>query len=443
MLSLNFYLVRKSSLFKLDKAILAYIFAIFFVDFYDTSLYIGYAIYLHSVVFPGLNIYEATIKFAIIFALVQIFKISGFILYSYVMPYQRKLVYFPLVLFIISSIGLAFFWVFGTINEKTIYLFLALRLLQALAIGAEICFTLKITNTIALSEHTKAAMYYFILFAGECGIFVSVFINRYLLSHGITIEEFMNAWRVQLLFSALLALVSVYLKQRHVHKYIYNSFSQKVFFTTVARYWKLILIRSGIGAYSFLLIVIVIMRTPHILELDYGWSHAAINKILLVVTIVGFLGTNLAYFLSKYFEPFKLILVAYLSHMVLNCYFYYVNALDNDITYAMWIIVTGFFYGVFLRLTPIFLNSVNDFKNRNRLIGRYISYFVVYTICSAIVVLSLDFMHYIHHIIHHDGNLVRVPILFILICNLIGIISILIYRPYHQINYNHKWDFKS
>ncbi|MDD3267450.1 MAG: hypothetical protein PHC75_09775 [Burkholderiales bacterium] len=441
MLSLNFNLVRRSGLLKLDKIILLYVFAIFFVDFYDTTLYIGYSIYLRGLIFPTSDVFEAIIKFAAIFVLVQSFKISGFIMYSYIMHYQRKLTYLPLLIFFISSIGLAFFWGFGFIGKYAIHIFLLLRLCQAFAIGAEICSALKIINSNIIDERTKMAMYYFILFAGECGILVSVFINRMLLSHGITLLQFMSDWKFQLVFSALLALLAISVKLKYLNQYTYNTFSKKVFAFTVIRYWKLILIRAGVSFYSFLLILIVVIRIPYILEYEYKLSHETINHDLLLVTLMGFIGANVAYIASKYIENFSLMLFFYVLSMIANCYFYQVKAFENTYSYVTWILITGFFYGVFLRMTPHILNSVTDFNSKNRLIGRYISYFFVYTVCSSIVIFCLDFMHYANHALSNDKKLADVPILFILLCSSIGFLALLAYKPYYKKNYNRQWVF--
>lgn len=441
MLSLNFNQVRRSGLLKLDNAVLLYVFIIFFVDFYDTSLYIGYIIYLRKIIFPQLDIFGATVRFAMLFATVQIFKVFGFAICSYIMPYHRKLVYVPLITFFLSSMGLAAFWIFGAYSNHLIPIFLVLRFFQALSIGAEICFAVQITNSVAKTERTKISMYYFILLAGECGIFISIAVNRYLLSHGVTILQFMHDWRIQLMFSGFLALVAIYLKAKNLQKYRYNNFSQKVFFLTILRHWKLILIRSGIGFYSFLLIVIIIIRIPYILEYDYGWTHATINKILLLVTVFGFLGANLASILARYVEHFSLMVLLYIASMITNCYFYYIRAFEHENLYAIWVVVTGFSYGAFLRLTPEVLNSVSDFNFRNRLVGRYMSYFFVYTICSAAIILCLDYMHYVHHLSKHNNKLAETPLLFILFCGMIGLSAILIYRPYYRKNYNREWIF--
>lgn len=441
MLSLNFNLVRKSGLLKLDKIILLYVFAIFFVDFYDTALYIGYSIYLRGLIFPTSDVFEAIIKFATLFVVVQLFKILGFVLYSYVKHYQRKLIYLPLVIFFISSIGLAFFWGFGFVGKYSIHIFLLLRLCQAFAIGAEICSALKIINSNITSERTKIAMYYFILFAGECGILVSVFINRTLLSHGTTLFQFMSDWRFQLVFSALLSLFAICLKLRYLTKYTYNNFSQKVFAFTVIRYWKLILIRAGVSFYSFLLILVIVIRIPYILEYEYGLTHAVINHELIIVTLMGFIGANVAYIASKYIENFSLMLFFYAFSMLVNCYFYQIKAFESAYSYITWILITGFFYGIFLRMTPHILNSVADFNSKSRLIGRYISYFFVYTICSSIIIFCLDFMHYAHHSLNNSKKLADVPILFILLCSFIGFLALLAYRPYYKKYYNRQWVF--
>ena len=80
-----------------------------------------------------------------------------------------------------------------------------------------------------------------------------------------------------------------------------------------------------------------------------------------------------------------------------------------------------------LRLTPTFIYTVNDFQHHNRLLGRYLSYLISYTVFVSIAILVLDYSHYLQHSVHDV-----MAIVILLLAAVMGIISLLLFKPYSE-----------
>lgn len=427
MLSVNFNLVRRSPLKTVNKNILLYIFLIFYLDMYDLALFAGYAIYLSRIIIPVYNLYQCLPIFAAVFLTTQVAKITGFLLYNFSSDSYQKFAKYPLICVGISYFGLIIFPTYGMVGIGSFIIFVALRLMQGFAFGNEIGFVVKFANSSITVEKSKIATYYFILLSSEVGILVSIFFNRLLVSHGVALITYEFLWRFQFFINFLFICICIFIKSKHKIIYNRNRFSRSCFVYTIKKNWRYILLRSTTIFYSALLIVVVIIRVPNILELVFKWSHAEINQVVLMVTILGFIGANMVLVFKKFINPINLMLLLYIINITEDVLIWHSGIFFRVDIYKLWIYSMGFFYGAFLRLTPTIVYNVIDFKPRNRLIGRYLSYMISYTIFISLSIAFSDYSHFTQHTMH-DG----VPIVIIIIGAIFGMISLVLYKPYYK-----------
>ena len=206
------------------------------------------------------------------------------------------------------------------------------------------------------------------------------------------------------------------------HQLYVNLFSGTKFWKNLSKYKYLILKRSFIVYYHVLLIYIVIFRIPSLLHLEFAISVKQINIIMIGMTIFGFLGTNFILLLSKWFRLINLMifLFVFVTFIALVWTFY-----DLDITLGLYIqslYVIAFFYGCFLRATPMFFSDIEDFDQRNQLNCRYISYMLAYTIWGPIAIFILDCGHLYRHLPNDNSTTALCAI-----SSLIGLFAIMSY----------------
>lgn len=424
MLSFNFSLVRKSSIRKLDKKILLYVFLVFSMDMYDMALFAGYAIYLSPVLLHPYNLYQCLPLFALLFSITQIAKFTGFIYSFYTLKTYR---YYSMSIIALSYLCLAFFQPYSAIGWWSFVFFVFFRLVQGFCFGSEMAFAIGFANTISHIDRSRLSWYYFILMSGEVGILLSIFFNRLLISHGIALITYEVVWRIQFMLGFAAACLCLYLKSKSVIKYTKNKLTQAYFKYTIIHEWRYMLLRSVTIFYTALLIILVIVRVPNILEIAFKWSHKEINNVVLFVTIFGAAGTNSILILKKIFKPIQIMIALFLISIIGHVWLWFHGLLLFHHYYKLWIYAIGFMYGAFLRLTPTFIYTVNDFQPHNRLLGRYLSYLISYTIFVSIAIMVLDYSHYLQHSIHDV-----MAIVILVVAAVLGIISLLLFKPYSE-----------
>lgn len=423
MLSTNFLLVRSAPLNKAEKKSLFMIFSSTYLDMYDMALFVGYSIYLSAVLLPPLKLFQALLAFSSILFTVQLSKIFGIILFNHsIEKYRRNIIRAPQV------IALCYFFLalipnYSQIGLRSFIVFWILRLIQGVAFGFEIGFTINYSN-MNFSQENKRFMYYFILFSGEMGALVSILFNRLLVDHGMSIQTFDLFWRIQFFIGCLFVLVNLMLRVRHRHILNnYSNFSRRSFFYTLKRNWRYILLRSLIVSLHVCLIVMVIFRVPFFLHLAMGFSYVRINIILLAVTVVGFIGANFARALALFYSPVKLMKVFYVLVILFSLVWIVFGG--NGRYYLLWIYIVGFVYGVFVRLTPMVLYRVVDFDVHNRLTGRYLGNIFAYSVFGSLAVFCLDLSHAYTHNFHDYA-----PELIIMVFSTLGFIALKIYTKH-------------
>lgn len=428
MLSLNFNLVRKSSLYKIDWQVLLYIFLIFYLDMYDLALFAGYAVYLSPFLLPELPLFHALLIFTIIFVVTQFAKIGGFLLSQLSTVSDTKWQLYPLLVVWLCCLWLTCFPTYNNIGIAAFFFFAGFRVLQGFALGVETGMLLRFANAGKLLRGYTYPIYVFILLASEVGMFVSIFINRLLISNGVTVITYEVLWRLQFIFQLILVTLCLIIKIRKHVFYNEHEFTRVNFISLIKNHWKYILLRSMIVFYNSLLIVVVVVRLPNVLGLVFHWSHSAINSSVLLLTVCGFVGANLVLLLTKFINPLRLMMILYLVSIFANILCWHLGLDDHHkLKFMLWLCLMGFFYGCFLRLTPTVVFNVSDFEPENRLIGRYMSYLSSFTILLSIAIISLDYSHFIRKSVHDST-----PVIVMIIGALVGMVSLAFYAKYYK-----------
>lgn len=423
MLSTNFLLLRSAPLNRSEKRSLLLIFSSAYLDMYDMALFVGYSIYLSAILLPPLKLFQALLAFSIVLFTVQLSKVFGIILFNRLIDrYRRNIIRAP------QTIGLCYFFLalipsYSQIGLWSFIVFWVLRLIQGGAFGFELGFTINYSN-MNFSQTNKRFIYYFILLSGEMGALVSILFNRLLVDHGMSVYMFDLFWRLQFLTGGLFVLVNLIFRVKHRQiMNNYSKFSRSSFFYTLKHNWRYILLRSLIISLHVCLIVTVIFRVPNFLHLAMGFSYARINVILLIVTVLGFIGANFARILAFFFSPIKLMKIFYILVALFSLLWMMLDG--NKHYYVLWVYIAGFVYGVFVRLTPMVLYRVVDFDVHNRLTGRYLGNIFAYSVFGSLAVLCLDLSRVYTHNFHNYA-----PEIIILVVSILGFIALKIYTKH-------------
>ena len=195
MLSLNFKLIKSSPIRELPYWVLFIIFGVIYLDMYDVALYIGYSIYLHPVLLPHLQLYEAFLIFGTIFLLSQVAKVGGYV-WFYLFSKNTKYYLIAPIIIGVCYMLLAFHSGYNQIGYSALYFFAFVRVIQGCAMGFELAFILQFASS-QLDYSSRRFVFYFILFAGEIGALVSVCVNRMIISHDLNIVQYDDLWRLQ------------------------------------------------------------------------------------------------------------------------------------------------------------------------------------------------------------------------------------------------------
>jgi len=395
MLSYNFLLLKSAPLTRYEKKSLWLIFCSTYLDMYDLALYVGYSIYLSLILFKNTNLFEDYFLFSAILCLVQFGKLIGLLAFNYfTKSYARNIILAPIVIGA-GYLYLAIMPSYHQIGIYSLYLFALVRFIQGIAFGFEFGFTINFANS-HFQNNNKRFMYYFIIFSGELGALVSIFFNRFIISHGINIVMVDNIIRFQnfIGFAFILSNVSFRIRYGEVKKH-YVSFAQKCFFYTLKKSGGLIILRAGTLCLNVTLLVMVIFRLPNFMHVYLSVGQHYINHVMLILSLVAFLGTNLAKILNRYYSAMKILVVLYFA-VVLGCASIYFSRVNLHV-FVLESIYWSFIYGMLIRLIPVVLYPVTDFNRHNRLTARYLGHTLAYTFWGSVTILTLDLTRFLKH----------------------------------------------
>ena len=401
MISHNFKLIKSSPIRQLPHWVLFMIFGVIYLDMYDVALYIGYSIYLHPVLLPPLKLYDSFLVFGIIFFLRQLAKVSGY-LWFYLFSKNTKYYLVAPIIISLCYLLLALQPSYDQVGYVALYLFIIVRVIQGFAMGFELAFILQFASS-QFDYSSRRFIFYFILFAGEIGAFVSICINRLIISQGVNIIEYDYLWRLQFLMCFFIIFFIFIVIKNKIPPSLTLKFSRLRFIHTLRKDGIYIFLRALILSYPIALLFMIIFRLPTFIGLEVKWSHALINRIVLEVSILGFIGANVSRILVKYINPKKLLYFIHISGIIVNIIWISLGLIVVD--YEWWILLSAFMYGVLIYLNPIFLYSVADFNRHNQLHGRYLGYFFAYSIIGSIVVFAIDISHYFLQSFHVNASL--------------------------------------
>lgn len=390
MLSLNFKLIKSSPIRELPYWVLFIIFGVIYLDMYDVALYIGYSIYLHPVFLPKLKLYDAFLLFGTVFLLSQIAKVCGYV-WFYLFSKNTKYYLIAPILIGVCYLLLAFHPSYSQVGYSAFYFFAIIRIIQGFAMGFELAFVLQFASS-HLDYSSRRFVFYFILFAGEIGALVSVCVNRMIISHDLNFVEYNDLWRLQFIMRFIIILVIFIIIKSKIKAARSLNFSRLGFIHIFHKEGVYIALRALTLSYQIALLFIIIFRLPAFISLDMGWPHILINRIVLEVSIFGFIGANASRFLTKYISSKKMLYFIHFGGILVNIIWLYRGWIVTE--YEWWIVLSAFIYGALIYLNPIFLYYVADFNRRSRLQGRYLGYFFAYSLIGSIIIFTLDFSHY-------------------------------------------------
>lgn len=392
-------LLRRSPLKSSDKRDLWTIFSILYLDMYDIALYIGYAIFLSPAFIRTTEYYQAGLYFSFILIFGQLAKVIGFF-HSNISRNRSHYSQYT-NLFIIALCYLAIFVVlYEYLTLGSIFALGVIRVIQGYFFGKEIGFVIDHARNKFLTGHHQH-IYYFILLSGELGAFVSILINRTLMSHDYTMVTNLYAWYVQLIcaicYLIMLIVIRLIFPVRIVNSY-YHAY--KFSYMLKNELWTVFL-RSLVGLFHVLLIFILIYRFPIFLHIGYHLKNDKINEMLIFITFAIILGVRIVVVINKYVDTVKLMKLLFIfticwTSIMIVIPYHYLN-----LYYTMFVV--AIVYGAFIRITPTYLYHVKDFHPDFILINRYTSYFVGYQLLAPFMVLALDVMHYYSHTYEDNG----------------------------------------
>lgn len=426
MLSYNFSLIKSSPLRQIPMRTMLFILGIVYLDMYDVALYIGYSVYLSPVVLPHLALYSIFLIFSSVFVVSQFSKIIGYFWFNLLEDsYSQKNATRAPRLIGLCYLILAIQPTYAEIGIYAFYLFLLIRMIQGFAFGFELAFVIRFAN--AQSQHkSRRYMFYFIIFAGEIGILVSVFVNRFIISQGWDIVLYDHICRLQFFTGFCLIVLHYIFVERKINIKVYsNHFTRLNFLYSLKKDGLYILFRSSILCFNVALIIMIIFRMPNLSHLGLGWSHQLINQTVLHITILSFIGSNFVRLIEKHFKPRNIMLFSYLLGIVVCFVWIYFNLVYAQ--YRLWMYIIAFLYGAFIRLYPLVMYRLSDFHCHNRLSSRYLGGFLSYNLFGSLTLLALDLAHYKVHS-YHDN----IALYILIISAVIGIISLQLYTRKFQ-----------
>lgn len=426
MLSYNFFLIKSSPLRQIPIRTMLFIASIIYLDMYDLAMYVGYSVYLSPVLLPPMALYSAFLFFSATFVASQFSKVVGYFWFNLLEDsYSQKHAIRAPILIALCYLILALQPTYNQVGIFAAYLFILIRMIQGFAFGFELAFVIRFANA---QEQTKSRryMFYFIIFAGEIGILVSVFVNRLFISQGFSLVIYDYICRLQFLMGFCFIVVSYVFIERKINVKVYsNHFTRLNFLYSLKRDGFYILCRSAILCFNVALIIMIIFRMPNLSHLGMGWSHQLINQTVLHTTVIAFLGTNFIRVIETKFKPRDIMFFFYTSGVVICIFWIYFNLVFTE--YRLWIYIVAFFYGAFIRLYPLVMYTVADFHCHNRLFGRYLGSFLSYNLFGSLTLLALDVAHYQVHS-YHDN----IALYILIVAALIGIISLHLYTKKFQ-----------
>lgn len=422
MLSYNISLLRHAPLWKANKRNLWMVSSIIYLDMYDLALYMGYAIYLSPILFPGFKLYQSGLFCSLILLLSQFAKVSGFIWFNLSRNTDRKINSSNLIIIATGYAGILVA-VSGHLPAGTtaLLLFIFWRTLQGVAIGKEIGMVINYSSTTLTYSH-HIFLYYFILLSGELGAIVSIFFNRLMVSHEMNAVTNDWAWYIQILTGFLFSMLMVIIRVKFppIAK-TPRTFSTQIFITAIRKDWINIFLRSTIVLFQVLLVFIVIFRVPNILHLGLHWNITEVDRLVLFMTASAFIGTNTVTLITRFLTPYQVIRSFYLVSIGVAVIWLISGNNSSHYVFSLTLLTLAFIYGVFVRITPLYLYHVQDFHQRLMLVSRYLSYIFAYTVLGPLSVLMMDFSHFIQSEFTDKGS--AEVLLLTSMISLIGLLS--------------------
>lgn len=404
MLSYNFGLWYKTNTKHLDKKNLVQICGIMFLDIYALSFVLGYSLYFKNILMPHMEAYQFRCMIALILVICQIIKVFGFF---YCLS-QKSFKFRSPVLSIVS-IGLLYLILslipsFHIIGHYSLLIYVSILIIKAFLIGYDIALMLRFAN-LNFRPKDCSSIFIFIALIYDLGILASIFTIRIVINGGVSFHLLSYFTCLQGCLMCCVALFIAYTRKNITSSMLYlNSYSRTYFIHNLHNNWRKIITRSLIISYHVFLIYIVTFRVPGILHFMFNFSPKEINEILLLITVLGFLGANLVRLLAHWFKPLKILYSLFVLSIIEGIVITVSGMILNTVYYMASIFFTAFLYGAFLRATPMVLFPLSDFPPRDQLMSRFISYMLAYALWSTFAIFILDLSHYLNHTFFDDSS---------------------------------------
>ncbi len=258
----------------------------------------------------------------------------------------------------------------------------------------QISYAVKLIGFEGRKFNDKLPLYSFIIMSCEVGVVVAIFFNRFLISHGVSFAHLEDAMRIQIIINLALLYLCYQLKSTNGFKdWLGTKFRRLELWYVLKTYYKYILLRTSLISYSVLLII-VLTRVPNTLHLFWGMSISEVNYFVFCITLMGFLGSFFVMYIKNFISPLEIIFWLYSLSLIENTWYLCTSNLFVGKYNHLWLYSIGFFYGAFLRTTPMVVYNFQDFDKRTQLLGRLISYLLAYGIVGSIALFILDFSYY-------------------------------------------------
>lgn len=415
MLSYNFSLWHKANTSHLDKRNLIQICGTMFLDMFSLTFLIGYSIYLKNILLPNIDKYQFQFLVSSMVVVCQLVKAYGF----YYASSQKKLLFkspnTSIILigfcYLLSSLPN-----YGNIGYFTISYFVIITLVKALIIGYDLGLVLRFAQ-LNFKPTDGKMIYVFILFIYDLAILAGIFTTRLVIEGEMSLNKLGLFSHLQEFLWFLIALIIAYSRKNITQQMLYfNNYSKLVFIHNLKHYWKKIFTRSLIVSYHVFLIYIVTFRVPSTLHFIFGYSQHQINKILLIMTLLGIIGANCVFLTAKIVKPVQVMAGLFITSILVSLIKLMSTVwMTNKLYYLVTLLFTAFMYGAFLRSTPMVLLPIHDFPPRYKLINRFMAFMLAYTVWGMLAMLILDLSHYIHHTFV-DKSLTKLTIFYASIC---------------------------